>query len=136
MNEEVLNKYEEAIENLIKKYNGGYIGVDLDGTLAIHNEWMGELYIGAPIPKMVNRVKKWLSEGREVRIITARAEPLLETNEPDPHVIKAIEDWCLEHVGAKLMVTNQKTYGMIRLFDDRAIQVIPNTGELVGKDPL
>ena len=50
----------------------GWIGVDLDGTLATHDGKRSQR-IGAPIPAMVERVKMWLREGREVRIVTARA---------------------------------------------------------------
>lgn len=46
--------------------NGGWIGVDLDGTLAEYHGW-DDGRIGAPIPKMVQRVKQWLAEGKEVR---------------------------------------------------------------------
>ncbi|MEI8285241.1 MAG: hypothetical protein WCG52_09650, partial [bacterium] len=49
----------------------GWIGVDLDGTLA---EFIGDMsFIGEPIMPMLNRVKTWLANGREVRIFTARA---------------------------------------------------------------
>lgn len=124
----MMTEYENAIENMIKKYNGGYIGVDLDGTLAEHHTWIGPYHIGKPIQKMVDRVKVWLAAGMEVRIITARAEPLEDGN-PDPAVITAIQNWTEKVVGQRLMVTNQKTYGLIELWDDRAIQVIPNTGD-------
>lgn len=41
----------------------GWIGVDLDGTLAHYDGWKGADHIGEPIPAMVERVKQWLSEG-------------------------------------------------------------------------
>lgn len=50
----------------------GWIGVDLDGTLAMYDGFKGPEHIGDPVPKMLERVKKWLAEGREVRIFTAR----------------------------------------------------------------
>ncbi len=40
-----------------------------------------------------------------------------------------IQAWCLEHVGEVLPVTPAKDYDMVELWDDRAVQVIPNTGE-------
>ena len=49
----------------------GWIGVDLDGTLAKYGSWNGG-QIGDPIPLMVERVKQWIAEGVEVRIFTAR----------------------------------------------------------------
>ena len=107
-----------------KRYNAnrGWIGVDLDGTLAYHGEWLGSTHIGEPIPAMLERVLKWLAAGIEVRIMTARA------SEKNPSVTKAIHDWCLKHVGQKLRVTCEKDYQMLEQWDDRAVQVIPNTG--------
>lgn len=104
----------------------GWIGVDLDGTLAHYDGFKGPTVIGAPIPKMVARVRKWLAEDREVRVFTARvARP-----EPERTVIAvAIRAWCLEHLGVALQVTCTKDYSMIELWDDRAVQVVPNTGE-------
>ena len=40
--------------------NGGWIGVDLDGTLAIYTGWKGCDHVGEPIPPMVERVKAGL----------------------------------------------------------------------------
>ena len=37
--------------------NRGWIGVDLDGTLAMYDQWAGAGHIGEPIPLMVERVK-------------------------------------------------------------------------------
>jgi hypothetical protein len=50
----------------------GWVGVDLDGTLATYNTWEGPEHIGEPIPEMVERVKAWRRDGRAVRIFTAR----------------------------------------------------------------
>ncbi len=104
----------------------GWIGVDFDGTLAEYEGWKGDFTFGRPIPKMVERVRKWCGEGITVKIFTARAYG----NEPE--IIKAIQDWCEEHIGWRLEVTNVKDYSMIELWDDRAIQVVHNTGERVG----
>lgn len=106
---------------------GGWIGVDLDGTLAQYDGWVSETHIGAPIPKMVARVKQWRAEGRDVRIFTARVFGALE-NGLD-RVSLTIANWSREHLGENLPMTCTKDYGMVELWDDRAIQVIPNTGE-------
>lgn len=115
----------------------GWIGVDLDGTLAEYNGWVGETEIGKPIPLMVARVKKWLSEGKTVKIFTARVTEGITNLDGTPHdnslVIKAIQDWCLEHIGQVLPITNVKDYSMIELWDDRAIQVVPNTGRSISE---
>lgn len=112
------------------KYENSWIGVDLDGTLAVHEKWLHELYIGAPIPRMVERVRGWLARGWIVRIMTARVcnEPGLRTL-PVEQVRAAIEDWTEEHIGTRLQVTCEKDYAMVELWDDRAVQVIPNTGQ-------
>lgn len=107
----------------------GWIGVDLDGTLAEYDGWKGADHIGAPVDRMVRRVRSWLEEGRDVRIFTARAY-VGEADDPGPseHVKEVIRAWCVEHVGVELPITFQKDYGMVELWDDRAVQVIPNTG--------
>jgi len=107
----------------------GWIGVDLDGTLAYYEHWVSEAHIGAPIAPMVERVKAWLAAGKDVRIFTARAFGL--EGEARPAAIAAIEAWCLEHLGSVLRITCRKDFQMIRLYDDRCVQVEENTGRLV-----
>ncbi len=114
----------------------GWMGVDLDGTLAYYDGLKGPEYIGDPIPAMVDRVKKWLNEGREVRIFTARVSctDLVKKDDTrdDAKVAavarKQIEAWCLMHIGVRLQVTAVKDFGMIELWDDRCVQVQPNAG--------
>lgn len=105
----------------------GWIGVDLDGTLAHHNA--GDLLpIGEPIPAMLARVKAWLAAGIEVRIVTARVA------DGDPAHKRIIEEWCRKHVGRDLAVVCHKDYDMRELWDDRAVGVEKNTGrELTEK---
>lgn len=117
--------YSKAIAEWKRKMGNGHILVDLDGTLAHYDKWGGPYHIGAPIPRMVERIKKWREQGIEVLIFTARA------TDNDPAVIYAIKQWCIRHLGFELEVTNTKTYMAIEIWDDRAVQVIPNTGERV-----
>ena len=106
---------------------GDWIGVDLDGTLAHYDEWVGIEHIGKPIKPMLARVKKWLSEGKDVRIFTARvAGPTGE------QARRYIEDWCQKYIGQVLEVTNVKDQQMVKIWDDRAVQVVKNTGQQVG----
>lgn len=98
----------------------GWIGVDLDGTLAEYGGWQGPEHIGTPVPRMANRVRAWLEAGRDVRIFTARASV--------PEQIPPIEAWCMRHFGRALPVTDRKDFGMVELWDDRCVQVIANTG--------
>jgi hypothetical protein len=115
--------------------SGGWIGVDLDGTLAMYESWQGPTHIGEPVPAMVERVKRWLAEGREVRIFTARVshDGSMERIREAGAAMSAIKKWTTEHIGRVLPVTNVKDYAMIELWDDRAVQVTPNTGEPVGE---
>lgn len=110
---------------------GGWIGVDLDGTLAEYDGWKGADHIGLPVPAMVVRVKQWLDEGREVRIFTARVYPDFDHQPPSEDALRArvaIVNWCEQHLGRALLITCMKGYDMIELWDDRAVQVEPNTG--------
>lgn len=108
----------------------GWIGVDLDGTLAHYDSWRGVGHIGEPIPLMVERVKAWLEREIDVRILTARVG-CRDPSDPGeaPESLAAIEAWCLEHIGQVLPVTCQKDYGMFECWDDRSIQIITNTGK-------
>lgn len=114
----------------MSSHSSGWIGVDLDGTLAHYDGWKGCAHIGDPVPAMVERVKGWLAEGRTVKIFTARMHghgaPLIGGGTED--VKTPIELWCRKHVGQVLEITNVKDFGMIELWDDRAVQVEVNTG--------
>lgn len=116
--------------------NNGWIGVDLDGTLAHYEGWKGADHIGEPIPAMLARVRCWLAEGKNVKIFTARVF-CRPSDDPHPaaHAQQVIEAYCLKHLGQVLPVTCVKDFAMIELWDDRAIQIIANTGERAdGRD--
>ena len=98
-----------------------WIGIDLDGSLAEYTEWKGIEHIGKPIQKIVDRVKKWIEEGKIVKIFTARAS--------EEGAEKYIHEWLEEQGLPKLEITNKKDRYMLEYWDDRAIQLIPNTGE-------
>jgi hypothetical protein len=102
----------------------GWIAVDLDGTLAEYGKWKGIEHIGDPVPLMLARVKRWLSEGKQVKIFTARANA--------QEAIPYIQKWCRKHIGQVLPITATKDYGMIELWDDRCVQVVANTGRPVS----
>src|SRR5688500_18096438 len=108
----------------------GWIGVDLDGTLARYDVWRGTEHIGAPIPEMVDRVRAWLAGGYEVRIFTARVCGMAGMEASIARA--AIEAWCLQHIGRKLRVTAEKDFRMIECWDDRAVRVAFNRGRRVS----
>lgn len=102
-----------------------WTGVDLDGTLAHYDHWRGPQHIGPPVKRMRIRVRNWLAEGKRVKILTARATK----GRPEyDEAIAAIEKWCLRYLGQVLEVTNEKDFGCVEIWDDRAVQVVPNTG--------
>lgn len=109
----------------------GWIGVDLDGTLAKSVGAQTDEEIGPPIHPMVELVKEWLAHGEDVRIFTARVNP----NQGEFDAIRArrhIELWCEHHLGQILPITYEKDWDMALLFDDRARQVEHDTGRVVG----
>ena len=97
-----------------------WVGVDLDGTLAEATPWQGMTHIGPPVPLMLRRVRLWLEKGMRVKIVTARAG--------DPEGLAATQAWLKTHGLPELEVTDKKDFGMIELWDDRAIQVVQKTG--------
>lgn len=105
-----------------------WIGVDLDGTLA---EYHGpsQAGIGAPVPAMVERVRKWLAAGIEARIITARVSSKVDVTNRY-YQLRMIQTFCEQHLGRKLEVTAEKDYEMLELWDDRAVGVECNTGRI------
>jgi hypothetical protein len=133
----------------------GWIGVDLDGTLFHYEKWVGWNVFGEPIAPMVERVRAWLAAKQEVRIVTARVGvPLFvsTTGElsfsgnlahtcrvtgtlfSDTMMVRAIQSHCLRHIGWSLPVQCHKDVNMIELWDDRAVQVVANTGRTLAEE--
>jgi hypothetical protein len=115
----------------------GWIGVDLDGTLARYEHGQGIDTIGEPIAPMVKRVQEWIDKGIDVKVVTARvaaqggsnSDGIVDDLEFATAQRTMIQDWCLEHIGTMLYVTATKDFMMIELWDDRAVRVVTNTGE-------
>ncbi len=104
---------------------GPWVGVDLDGTLAVWDNRSSLDRIGPPIPSMLSYVQSMKNNGVRVKIFTARAG--------DFDQIPKIEKWLAKNGLAGLEITNVKDYYMERLYDDRAIQVEQNTGRIITK---
>lgn len=106
----------------------GWIGCDFDGTLSVYGGWGSDGAPGDPVPAMVARVKDWLARGITVKIFTARvsSRDALETAMETAR----IKAWCFKHIGQELEVTCSKDFNMVSLYDDRAVEVTKNTGEL------
>lgn len=110
-----------------------YIAFDLDGTLAKHRRADGSSIdysreIGEPVPAMVELAKKYLAEGVEIRIVTARMSQEWGDADAQRAMIGA---WCREHLGITPVIQAHKSGGMICLYDDLAIGVVADTGILL-----
>jgi hypothetical protein len=115
-----------------KDYIAPWVGFDLDRTLAVYKDFVSPEHIGEPIPAMVELLQAYLMEGWQVKIFTARV------SDPNPRnrlmTIDAIERWCLANIGRVLPVTCIKDFGCVRIYDDRAVQVEPNTGRIITEE--
>ena len=104
-----------------------WTGFDLDGTLAEYDGWKGIDHIGKPIKPMCDLMKKIREEGTKVKILTARVAPRKDgSNAEDAR--KHIETWCEKNLGFVPEITHEKDSCMDVLYDDRAVEVIPNKG--------
>ena len=72
---------------------------------------------------MIALVKSLLQAGVTVKIFSARA--------CEPESIPVVQAWTEKHGLGRLEVTNRKDYNLIRFYDDRAIQMVPNRGKSV-----
>ena len=105
----------------------GWIGVDLDGTLASYSGWKGHQHIGLPVDLMVNRVRAWLLAGTRVKIFTAR----VARGPDDPtyaETVERIQNWCEVQFGVPLEITCVKDFACVEIWDDRCVQVLTNKG--------
>lgn len=108
----------------------GWVGFDLDGTIAYYDGWKGINHIGEPIWPMIETMKKFLEQDYyDVKIFTAR----MSNDEESKIFLPCLHKWLIERCGLpKLEATCKKDFQMVMLFDDRAIQVIRNTGKIIG----
>lgn len=116
-----------------------WIGIDLDGTLArVDQPFDGS--IGEPIPSMVDFALSLILRGKDVRIFTARVAGTGLTNthgvqDSGAFVLgqrKAIQAWCLKHLGRVLPITATKDFECEAIFDDIAHHVTTNASYRSG----
>lgn len=101
----------------------GWMGFDFDGTIA-HSQ------TAEPIDEMVRLAKHYIKKGMRVKIMTARVNSL-RTPAQRAEATRFLHKWTRKHLGKVLEVTSEKDHLMIRLYDDRVVQVRRNTGEIV-----
>lgn len=99
----------------------GWIGVDLDGTLARYESGQYPV-IGEPLYPMADYVRALIEEDQfEVKIFTARA--------CEPEQIPIVKAWLKANGFPDLEVTNAKDYYMEQMWDDRCLRVSTNSGD-------
>jgi hypothetical protein len=73
---------------------------------------------------MLERLQQLIRDGQRVKIFTARATV--------PQNIPYVKEWLQRQGLPDLEVTNVKDFACLYFFDDRAIEVIANTGRLAN----
>ena len=103
------------------------IAVDLDGTLAHYDGWKGIGHIGCVIPEVANAMERAQDEGAEVHLFTARVSDPEDAAEA--HAV--ISKWAAANHFNFASITAVKHKFFTEFWDDRAIQVIKNSGMFV-----
>ena len=103
------------------------IAVDLDGTLAHYDGWKGVGHIGAIIPSVANAILLAKKEGADIWIFTARVSDPKDAEEAGNAIVAYLTENGIPFDG----LTAIKHKFFTEFWDDRAIQVIKNTGEFV-----
>ena len=113
--------------------NGHWVGFDFDGTLATY-DGVNFPAAGDPIMFTCTALQDCLDAGMEVRIVTARAATAEDPQNPhytaaeNAALLEPVRRFCREVFNRELPITAEKDFMMLRLWDDRAVQVIPNIG--------
>lgn len=123
---------------------GSWIGCDLDGTCAKYAEIVPIDVIGEPLWPMIERMRVWVQHNIDVRMMTARMPLPGQTMKclvtgrhwsyAEMNVV--IGNWSERLVGKRLIGTCIKDFYMVELWDDRAIQMVPNTGRTLAEEHL
>lgn len=110
--------------------HGQWLAVDLDGTLAQYHGWVSEEHIGEPVVSIVAAINARRAAGWKVAIFTARVSG---NQEEAQRAEVAIWKW-LDFYNIKADgITCTKHKHFSEFWDDRARQVIFNTGVIVDK---
>lgn len=107
------------------------VAVDFDGTLAHYEKFVAPDNLGEPIPEMVRKVKAELAKGTDVVIFTARVNPGQGSGQDALDAtlaFVAIAEWSKKVFGKVLPITHEKSRHFVEIWDDRAKEIVQNTG--------
>ena len=106
-----------------------WVGFDFDGTLFKREKGDDIKTVGDPIYRMLELVKTYLTAGIKVKIFTAR----VSVDDPADVQLQTelVQSACKQYLGQVLEVTCIKDVACLKIYDDIAVQVITNTGQLV-----
>jgi hypothetical protein len=130
----------------------GWYGWDFDRTLVKYDRWRGADHYGENIQAAVDALIQHLDKGDNVKIFTARIHPILSvslysqmsvasgtsTGEflVGQEAVRAVQRWCMSNLGHPLEITCVKDARCIAIYDDIAIQVVPNEGRRADGQPF
>lgn len=125
------------MENFQYKHKG-WVGFDLDGTLATYTGWVGFSRIGQPVPEIVSLMVAYASQGYEVRVFTGRVAPDPDSNDiPVEDRRDLIRQWLstcvvpyLPEGYPEIKITHEKDKYLYMAYDDRVQGVVPSKGLL------
>lgn len=111
-----------------------WVGFDYDGTLFTHTTEDNPV-VGEPIKPMIERLKTLLNQGIRCKILTARVSSIEKNVQFQERVIRKSLVKEVGEKAANIEVTAEKDYLMMEFYDDRARQVIKDTGITIdGKE--
>jgi len=81
---------------------------------------------------MINRARELIAQGEDVRIFSARANPMRYDMHGDYlYMIMQIKEWCRTHIGKIIPIEFKKDEYLKYYYDDKAKQVVRNEGIVV-----
>jgi 2'-5' RNA ligase len=104
-----------------------WIGYDVDGSLAHWTKGQPSFKIGNPVSALVERAKKDIADGKDVRLFTAKL-----SDDPKGLNRAALEAWTYKVFGRSLPMQDVKDDLLEKFYDDRAVHVERNTGKIVA----
>jgi len=117
-----------------------HIALDFDRSLAFYYGGKDAIKsVGAPIPAMVDKVKKWLDKGYKISIFTARVAPVGKYGPRSDSFIREQEDMIrafLKNSGLpEFEITAIKHPSFTYFVDDKAVGISENQGEFLLSFP-